>query len=106
MSDISTSQLTRKTQLVDRLLRAMVEKNGSDLHLIAGNPPRFRLHGDLQVLEPVAAPRDFRMRFAWSGRNNADPGNTWLRQTVIAAYATYQADINRQMHDVAVPLNG
>jgi len=52
MSDISTSQLTRKTQLVDRLLRAMVERNGSDLHLIAGNPPRFRLHGDLQVLEP------------------------------------------------------
>jgi twitching motility protein PilT len=41
------------TLLVDRLLRLMVERGGSDLHLIAGNPPRFRLHGDLHILEPT-----------------------------------------------------
>jgi DNA-binding transcriptional LysR family regulator len=61
---------------------------------------------DLQVLEPVAAPKDFRMRFAWSARNASDPGNTWLRDTVVTAYAAHQADINRQLDDVAIPLGG
>jgi predicted ABC-type transport system involved in lysophospholipase L1 biosynthesis ATPase subunit len=37
--------------LLSRLLHAMVERGGSDLHLIAGNPPRVRVHGDLLVLE-------------------------------------------------------
>ena len=41
-----------RSGMVDRLLRMMVERRGSDLHLIANNPPRFRLHGDLQILEP------------------------------------------------------
>ncbi len=59
----------------------------------------------LQVLEPVAAPRDFPMRFAWSARNDTDPGNTWLREKVIAAYADHQARINRALHDAAIPLN-
>jgi len=48
-------------------------------------------HHDLQVLEPVAAPKDFPMRFAWSARNTSHPGNTWLRRMVIAAYASYEA---------------
>ena len=59
---------------------------------------------DLRVLEPVAAPKDFPMRFAWSARNSSDPANTWLRETVIAAYADHQADINRQLRDAAIPL--
>jgi twitching motility protein PilT len=37
--------------LLSRLLHAMVERRGSDLHLIAGNPPRVRVHGDLLMLE-------------------------------------------------------
>jgi len=41
-----------KAPLIDRLLRATVARSGSDLHLIAGNPPRFRVHGDLEILEP------------------------------------------------------
>jgi len=41
-----------RSGMVDRLLRMMVERGGSDLHLTANNPPRFRLHGDLQILEP------------------------------------------------------
>lgn len=61
---------------------------------------------DLQVLEPVAAPKDFRQRFAWSARNGSDPGNTWLRETVIKAYKDYQSGINLQMHEVATPLGG
>src|SRR6201998_1825534 len=35
---------------VDPLLIEVLEKRGSDLHLIAGDPPRIRLHGDLSPL--------------------------------------------------------
>lgn len=59
---------------------------------------------DLQVLEPVAAPSGFPMRFAWSGRNTSDPANTWLRDMVIPAYAAYQDEINCQFHEAVIPL--
>jgi twitching motility protein PilT len=39
--------------VLDRLLRALVEQDGSDLHLKAGVPPRIRVNGDLVV--PVDA---------------------------------------------------
>ena len=32
------------------LLKSIVEKNGSDLHLSSGQPPQLRLHGELQKL--------------------------------------------------------
>jgi hypothetical protein len=64
----------------------------------------MRRQYDLQVLEPVAAPSDFRMRFAWSARNTSDPANTWLRDMVIPAYTEHQDEINRQLHAVAIPL--
>jgi twitching motility protein PilT len=51
MTDTGTSIRIKRAELIDRLLVATVERGGSDLHLIAGNPPRIRLHGDLQVLE-------------------------------------------------------
>jgi twitching motility protein PilT len=53
MTGTHPSLAPNTAQLVNRLLKIMVERGGSDLHLIAGNPPRIRLHGDLQVLEPV-----------------------------------------------------
>jgi twitching motility protein PilT len=58
MSTPDPSPVRTDSSLVDRLLRAMVASGGSDLHLIAGNPPRVRIHGDLQILEPkpLAAP--------------------------------------------------
>lgn len=36
---------------VDALLARMVETDGSDLHMIAGDPPRVRVYGDLRALE-------------------------------------------------------
>jgi twitching motility protein PilT len=41
---------------IDRWLQALVELEGSDLHLAAGRPPLARVHGMLQPLE--AAPLD------------------------------------------------
>src|SRR5215813_13003936 len=37
---------------IDPLLIDVLEKRGSDLHFIAGDPPRIRLHGDLSPLRP------------------------------------------------------
>lgn len=32
---------------IDTFLQMVVEQNGSDLHMISGNPPRMRLYGDI-----------------------------------------------------------
>src|SRR5882762_5897371 len=37
---------------IDSLLLEVLEKRGSDLHFIAGDPPRIRLFGDLTALKP------------------------------------------------------
>ncbi len=37
---------------IDAFLLDILERRGSDLHFIAGDPPRIRLYGDLQPLRP------------------------------------------------------
>ena len=37
---------------IDEFLNELLQKRGSDLHFIAGDPPRLRLHGDLQPIRP------------------------------------------------------
>jgi len=41
---------------VDDLLRELVERQGSDLHLLDGLPPKVRVHGSLETLDAPAAP--------------------------------------------------
>ena len=36
---------------MDRLLQACVSQGASDIHLVAGRPPIFRIHGRLRALE-------------------------------------------------------
>lgn len=35
------------------LLKRLVDKNGSDLHITAGSPPRMRVHGEIELCEDV-----------------------------------------------------
>ncbi|MBV9619864.1 MAG: Flp pilus assembly complex ATPase component TadA, partial [Gammaproteobacteria bacterium] len=37
---------------IDAYLTEVLEKKGSDLHFIAGDPPRIRLYGDISPLRP------------------------------------------------------
>ena len=37
---------------IDSFLSEILDKRGSDLHFIAGDPPRIRLYGDLSHLRP------------------------------------------------------
>ena len=43
---------------IDPLLRTMLERGGSDLHLTVGLPPKARISGALQPIgsRPLAAP--------------------------------------------------
>ena len=36
---------------IDHYLRSLVEKDASDLHFIAGQPPRMRVYGELAAFE-------------------------------------------------------
>src|SRR5579862_9677800 len=44
---------------VDPLLLEVLQQRGSDLHLIAGDPPRIRLYGDLSPLKPDRLAAEF-----------------------------------------------
>ena len=47
---------------IDQLLRSMLEKGGSDLHLTVGLPPKARISGSLQ---PIAG-RELRRDASWN----------------------------------------
>ena len=44
---------------IDPFLVEIVEKRGSDLHFIAGDPPRIRVYGDLNPLRPDKLSADY-----------------------------------------------
>jgi len=44
---------------IDTLLIEVLQRNGSDLHFIAGDPPRIRQYGDLMSLKPERLAQDF-----------------------------------------------
>jgi len=43
---------------IDEYLREVLAKNGSDLHFVAGDPPRIRLYGELQTLREERLAQD------------------------------------------------
>jgi twitching motility protein PilT len=44
---------------IDEFLREVLQRKGSDLHFLAGDPPRIRLYGDLMPLRPEALTAEF-----------------------------------------------
>jgi twitching motility protein PilT len=46
----SAAEATHAPRRLDEYLREVLAKGGSDLHFVAGDPPRIRLHGELQPL--------------------------------------------------------
>jgi twitching motility protein PilT len=60
-----TTQFSGGTEIVqhtprriDEFLRDVLAKGGSDLHFVAGDPPRIRLHGELQSLREERLEKD------------------------------------------------
>ena len=44
---------------IDEFLAEIIDRRGSDLHFLASDPPRIRLHGDLNPLRPDPLSPDF-----------------------------------------------
>ncbi|MBS0396716.1 MAG: type IV pili twitching motility protein PilT, partial [Proteobacteria bacterium] len=44
---------------LDEYLSDVLSRKGSDLHFIAGDPPRLRVYGDLQPLRPEPLKAEF-----------------------------------------------
>ena len=44
---------------IDEFLKEVLSRNGSDLHFIAGDPPRIRLYGELHNLRPEVLKPEF-----------------------------------------------
>ncbi len=44
---------------IDAFLKDVLQRRGSDLHFLAGDPPRIRLYGDLSPLRPETMTADF-----------------------------------------------
>jgi DNA-binding transcriptional LysR family regulator len=91
-----TLRILQMLQLEDRLrlttehfmvLPAIVK--GTDLGVVM---PRniaqiFAAAGGYAIIEPPFALRDFTVSLHWSKRFEADPGNRWLRQTIVNVFA-------------------
>ncbi|MFC1590780.1 type IV pilus twitching motility protein PilT [Candidatus Omnitrophota bacterium] len=63
---------------LDSLLKALVEKSGSDLHLQAGSPPIFRIYGDLIFSEDDKLTSEDIEKHVY-GIMNKDQKETFLR---------------------------
>jgi DNA-binding transcriptional LysR family regulator len=46
----------------------------------------FAEEGGYAIVEPPFPLRDFAVSLHWSKRFEADPGNRWLRQAIVALY--------------------
>ncbi len=44
---------------IDEFLAEVLKRKGSDLHFLAGDPPRLRVYGDLQALRPEVLKAEF-----------------------------------------------
>jgi twitching motility protein PilT len=54
LTNTSSAPVPVGPRRIDEYLKEIVQRNGSDLHFIAGDPPRIRQYGELQPLRPDA----------------------------------------------------
>jgi twitching motility protein PilT len=54
----TTASETQPPRRIDEYLREVLARNGSDLHFVAGDPPRIRLFGELQSLREERLDQD------------------------------------------------
>ena len=64
------------TENLDRLLSAAKEFDGSDLHLVAGVPPAFRVNGEIIIADEDALSEEEITRMADSLLNEQQNGSS------------------------------
>ena len=94
---------------IDTFLELVVKQGGSDLHLISGNPPRVRLHGELVAIKYRELTRDETtalvteimspvVRNALAGRSSVDFAYS------IAGVARFRVNVFRHIHGLGAVL--
>ena len=99
--------MTTQTQVahdIDDFLREMLKKNGSDLHFLAGDPPRVRIHGELQELRPARLERDEAEKALYQIMSGIDQQDFKDRDSTDFAYSL--GDIGRFRVNVFRHING
>ncbi len=90
--------------MIDDFLRSMQLRSGSDLHVMAGDPPRMRVHGDLITLDNRPLDGD---ELAQSLQSIMSPqALETFQKTNSADFAHYIPDVARFRVNVLRHLNG
>lgn len=90
--------------MIDDFLRSMQLRSGSDLHVMAGDPPRMRVHGDLITLDNRPLDGD---ELAQSLQNIMSPqALAQFQKTNSADFAHHIPDVARFRVNVLRHLNG
>jgi twitching motility protein PilT len=58
-TEAGTTRSSAVPRRIDEFLKEVLQKNGSDLHFVAGDPPRIRLFGELQSLRNEQLGQDY-----------------------------------------------
>ncbi|MEO1203139.1 MAG: type IV pilus twitching motility protein PilT [Pseudomonadota bacterium] len=98
-----SSELT-SVRLIDESLRAMLERSGSDLHFLAGDPPRIRVHGELQELNPERLTKEHTETALYQIMSGTDQQHFNERDSTDFAYEI--ADVARFRVNVFRHING
>src|SRR5688500_18217949 len=94
---------------IDEYLNDVVGRHGSDLHFIAGDPARIRLHGDLMPLRPDRLAMDFvrealyeimpkKAQERFENRDGADFAYT------LAGHGRFRVNVLRQLNGMGAVL--
>ena len=59
----------------------MLKKGGSDLHFVAGDPPRIRLYGELHPLREAPLTKEFVRETLYEIMHPARAGSSWKKRT-------------------------
>ena len=92
------------TLLIDKLLQAAIKQGVSDIHIVVGQPPVFRLHGRMRKLETKTleaedavalmksiAPERCQRELQETG--SADFGRTELGECFVAEFMLSEAEV-------------
>ena len=72
---------------IDEFLREMMAKEGSDLHFLAGDPPRVRVHGELTVMREERLSKEVAEEALYQIMSGVDQQNFSKRNSTDFAYA-------------------
>ena len=97
--------------LINEFLRSMHMRKGSDLHVIAGDPPRMRVHGDLitlanQKLDPEELKAELFSIMSEQSINQFNQHDSADFAHAIPEVARFRVNVFRHLHGVGAVFRG